>query len=72
MHFFLIYQSIKNKSNHVNVFFTHNLEICFLAVDQWFMQQVAYLMLEKIAISMTFVLVGLMMYLIYLDRTGKL
>ena len=36
------------------------------------MQQVAYLMIEKIAISMTFVLVGLMMYLIYLDRTGKL
>ena len=72
MHFFLIYQSIKNKSNHVNVFFIHNLEICFLAVDQWFMQQVANLMLENIAILMTFVLVGLMVYLIYLDRTGKL
>ena len=68
--FFLINKS--KQSNHVNLFFIQSLEISFLAIYQWFMGREVCQMIQSIAISMTFALVGLMIYLIYLDRTGRL
>ena len=67
--FFLI--NNLNQSNHVNLFFIQNLEIFILPVCQRCLRQTRNLM-QTLAIMMTFALVGLMIYLIYLDRTGRL
>lgn len=67
--FFLI--NNLNQSNHVNLFFIQSLEIFILPVCQRCLRQNRNLM-QTLAIMMTFVLVGLMVYLIYLDRTGRL
>ena len=67
--FFLI--NNLNQSNHVNLFFIQNLETFILPVCQRCLRQKRNLM-QTLAIMMTFALVGLMVYLIYLDRTGRL
>ena len=67
--FFLI--NNLNQSNHVNLFFIQSLEIFILPVCQRCLRQKRNLM-QTLAIMMTFALVGLTVYLIYLDRTGRL
>lgn len=67
--FFLI--NNLNQSNHVNLFFIQNLEIFILPVCQRYLRQNRNLM-QTLVIMTTFALVGLMVYLIYLDRTGRL